>query len=305
MATFRWRVATEGYGWVEDYYSPDLSKNTFFRHRGLCLIPREWVELSEQRLAGRRDQQVVGPEGWYWACRVYEPLKACSGLFRTFAATEVTPEGICAFADEYGHLGEGATWTWEVSNKPDFASEEEREEYEYTRDFVAVPQSFEDWQDAILKMRKAVSLWERFVRDRADERAARQLQDLVDKQLTDIRVQARFQLVPRPRNQPPLHLVPSTLLGALWVQLAEAVSGDKVLHQCQACRRWFELSPETNRISRVYCSDACRSRAYRSRKERARELAAAGTPIRKIARMLDSDEQTVAGWVEGKEGDKG
>ena len=37
--------------------------------------------------------------------REYSPLKDVNGLFRTFAETEPTPEGVLKFADQYGSLG--------------------------------------------------------------------------------------------------------------------------------------------------------------------------------------------------------
>jgi transposase len=48
-----------------------------------------------------------------------------------------------------------------------------------------------------------------------------------------------------------------------------------------------------------YCSDACKSRAYRTRKAKARKLWAGGKDksVKEIAQQLDVEEATVTGWL--------
>jgi hypothetical protein len=66
-----------------------------------------------------------------------------------------------------------------------------------------------------------------------------------------------------------------TLLSALWVQFALAVTGQKTYRQCQdkACRIWFEVSPAKGRADKKYCSHTCRTRAYRERMAQAAQRA--------------------------------
>src|SRR5207249_11188065 len=71
------------------------------------------------------------------------------------------------------------------------------------------------------------------------------------------------------RNSLGLHLVPSSLHRAMWLQFAQAIGGNKSFRRCLECGKWFEVSPKTTRSDREYCSDQCRSKAYRDRKERA------------------------------------
>ena len=59
---------------------------------------------------------------------------------------------------------------------------------------------------------------------------------------------------------------PDSLIGLLWYQLAQAVEGNEEFRQCDDCTTWFRVAPQVARKSRLYCSDACRSRAYRKRK---------------------------------------
>jgi hypothetical protein len=62
-----------------------------------------------------------------------------------------------------------------------------------------------------------------------------------------------------------IYFVPSNLIGAMWLQLAEAVGGHKNYRECKQCGRWFELHPDVARTNRIYCSSACRAKAYRER----------------------------------------
>lgn len=62
-----------------------------------------------------------------------------------------------------------------------------------------------------------------------------------------------------------LYTMPNSLIGALWLQLAESIDGHKEFRQCESCRNWFELAPDKARADKLYCSQACRSRAYRRR----------------------------------------
>jgi hypothetical protein len=100
-----------------------------------------------------------------------------------------------------------------------------------------------------------------------------------------------------------LRLSPTNLLQAIWVQFGLAVSGRKNHRRCSVCKDWFELSPEVARTNRLFCSVACRNRAYRGRKEQARRLHAEGKTLREIARELDTTESVVRGWVDRRKKD--
>jgi hypothetical protein len=96
-----------------------------------------------------------------------------------------------------------------------------------------------------------------------------------------------------------LRLVPRTLLGALWLQFAQAIAEDKAFRRCAECGLWFELSPSVGRKDKRFCSGACRTRAHRGRREKAWQLHKQGRSARDIARELDSDAATVKGWLAG------
>lgn len=60
-----------------------------------------------------------------------------------------------------------------------------------------------------------------------------------------------------------LYLCPKNLLGAMWVQFSEIIDQRKTIASCEACGVWFERARKDKR----HCSDSCRVRAMRSRKE--------------------------------------
>jgi hypothetical protein len=114
--------------------------------------------------------------------------------------------------------------------------------------------------------------------------------------------QLAAQVVPRMAANTPEGLLtlsyePHTLRGALWLQLAEAISQNKQLRRCDFCGRWFEVSPRATGKPRLFCSNACRVKAYKRRQIDAHALYNTGTPIPEIAAQLGSNTDTVRGWL--------
>jgi len=93
-----------------------------------------------------------------------------------------------------------------------------------------------------------------------------------------------------------LHVVPTSLAAALWLQFAKTIEGDKEHRQCEQCSRWFEVAAE-KREDAKFCQNACRSKAYRERQKTARKLRSEGVALREIARRLESDTKTVKRWI--------
>ena len=60
---------------------------------------------------------------------------------------------------------------------------------------------------------------------------------------------------------------PPDLRTALWLQFGEAAAYEKVFGTCQTCSAAFELKPPQTRSNRKFCSDWCRTKAYRDRKK--------------------------------------
>jgi hypothetical protein len=104
------------------------------------------------------------------------------------------------------------------------------------------------------------------------------------------------------RDRLGLYIVPEGLIGALWLQFARAVERDAQFRQCTECTTWFEVAPGRGRADKQFCSTACRTRAYRKRQTEAVRLHGEGRSIEEIAYQLQSDPETVRGWIEREGG---
>jgi hypothetical protein len=62
-----------------------------------------------------------------------------------------------------------------------------------------------------------------------------------------------------------LHIVPDTLLAAMWLQCARVLTENPTFKACEKCGKWFEISPEMRRKSTMYCSAKCKVAAHRAR----------------------------------------
>jgi hypothetical protein len=92
-------------------------------------------------------------------------------------------------------------------------------------------------------------------------------------------------------------IVPANLVGALWLQYAQSLTSHTSYRRCQECGTWFAVSPDKNRTDRLFCDNPCRSRAYRGRQAKARQLAAQGISLDAIAEELKTDAKTAEKWV--------
>ena len=102
-------------------------------------------------------------------------------------------------------------------------------------------------------------------------------------------------------------IVPTTLLGGIWMQFALAYLEAKKYRECHnaECKYggWFEVAkpksdrPRRQRADARYCSTDCQTHAYRRRKEQARRLHNKGLSIAEIARELDVKEKSVENWT--------
>ena len=101
------------------------------------------------------------------------------------------------------------------------------------------------------------------------------------------------------RGRPALRFEAPTLVSLLWVQMADAVANDRTFGRCRECGRWFAVAPGAARGHRRTCSNACRSRSFRERQERARQMYTAQKSFEEIAKELDSDVATVRKWITG------
>jgi hypothetical protein len=325
---FLWRVAEGGYRWVDS---------------------RPAFEPRQQRQSFLTDGRPVGTAGW--RVMQYQPLAAFSGLFRVFADTEPSRDGIKGFADRFGPLGGDI-------EKPIPLHHQART--------PGVPlgtgEPLSAWSDEILTMRYAIDIWEaartgdvarlervinwkpdgsgveiaghpgvprgqlpeaparverawiagthlgddvlgRFVPGDLVKPALHYLQSKINEKLKG-RASPRL-LWDANRERLGLYIMPAGLVGALWLQFARAVERDSQFRQCAECGIWFELARGTARADKLYCSTPCRTRAYRRRQAEAARLHGQGLSFDDIAREVESEPETVRGWIERKGGSSG
>ena len=96
-----------------------------------------------------------------------------------------------------------------------------------------------------------------------------------------------------------LFMVPSTLIGCLWLQLADAIAGFQKFRLCESCRKPMLVAAEGSgyRTNRKTCSNACRIRLYSGRKLEARQLRDQKLSVREIAKRLDTGVEQVKRWI--------
>jgi hypothetical protein len=299
----------------------------------LLLVPRGYGTPAESKEA-------------YWkagALPDYIFFSRNPALFRTFAATPLTQEGVKDFAEEYGMMG--------------IHTNKEREVWE----------SLAEWVREINEMRLAVGLWDLHRQGSAHvlARLFHRGDTCVQRGVTAGWILGRFEPFPAPSpadaplwperpfrfsltvasppeewssgflgkafdvlshlvnrhiehtihpqlmgsgdpqtGRPHLYQCPRTILGGLWLQFAEAIAGGNEQRACKLCGRWFEISTGRNgsRKDRLFCSDACKSKDYRTRRDRARQLKAEGWRVPAIATELDTDVATVKKWTSKRMG---
>jgi hypothetical protein len=337
---FRWPVASAGYSW----------------------------RTAQRREAKRRERQAIpillpteAKQGTTW----YMPMSDEPALFRVFADTQTTRDGIKDFADRFGLLGCGSRFSDEL-----FAQILLSERGLPT---VLTPEPLSDWLSQVLSMRQAVALWDmvaagniaglaqvvfwrngglqfepkdawlfpdwnqpagsgvfpanppwfegleidaatpkRLIQEKwkrptglqeADylEAAVTVVESIANDYMSPARGLIQSRLIADPRTgRPVLRHVPESLSGAIWLQFAAAVSEGKRFRTCKQCGRWFELPQRGARLPREFCTDACKSRSYRGRQDRAGELHDQGKTFKEIAAELDADTNTVKRWIKNR-----
>ena len=143
-------------------------------------------------------------------------------------------------------------------------------------------------------------LLERFEHGEVLKPARLYLQEVVNHSLAEL-VAPRLLWKAPDRNEMGLFLVPSTLIGGLWLQLADAIAGFQKFRLCEneSCRKPMLVAAEGSgyRTNRKTCSNACRIRLYSGRKLEARRLHDKKVSVREIAKRLDTEVDQIKRWI--------
>lgn len=122
------------------------------------------------------------------------------------------------------------------------------------------------------------------------------IQRLANRKLGEHGVTARL-LWDQHRSRLNLHMVPSNLIGCIWLQFARAVDGNRDYRQCEECRKWFEATPQVTRSDRRFCTPSCKASAHRKKIAEARKMYADGVSVSEISKRLGAASESVKGWV--------
>lgn len=250
----------------------------------------EWITAVLWRIPGDPIRTELKPRDW-GSIGVF--LHKFPVLYRDFAETEPTFEGITRFVSSYGFLGQN---TYVVEDKDGL---------------MRWGESMQEWVSEIHKMRLLQSLWkqiqeraegkvfETYVeRPQADKarfrserwgfwepesgrldenfdlrylpperdkdgipyRMAKTVFDRTLRRAIRQTCNVDFELV----NDPQIELHPKGLLGAMYLQfLDEVLGGSPPLKRCPSCGEYFRAEHR----SRVYCEPKCRQKMYRLNKE--------------------------------------
>jgi len=278
--------------------------------------------------------------------RIYAPLLDHPALFKTFADTPQSPEGIAEFANRYGFLGFAeivGSVSATRSELPASVAETFGTSQAIRRRTGTVGEPVEAWFSEIGAMADMLRIWE--AAQGTDQHAlAQRIEWQTDKLVTfrdsvggcEVIADSHFhpelltrmnpgdlvfpaKLMVQERTNQKLRklkvsaqllwnsnwsalevsLVPSSLLGCMWLQFARAIGGDKSYRACENCKRWFEIGGGTlgGRSDKRYCCGTCKAAAHAKKRVRARRLYRSGRMPADIAQKLDTPIGTVKGWI--------
>lgn len=262
--------------------------------------------------------------------RRYRPLVDQPALFRIFADTETTPDAVLKFTNKYGRLGKGveseistfrhrqgsialtgeyfsawikemtlmretiARWDTVLGDKDlktcwRLAKQSKTPELFFSRFGSIGSSSSGSWLDGIFGNLPI----------KPDKASVAALENVAGVLSSRLRLLTSIDVVFQP-SYPPVAVcvIPESLLGAMWLQFALAVNNGFNYARCRECGKWFKSEPESGRVTKQYCSGACRSKSYRSRMDQAYSLSVHGTSIEDIAKELDTDPATIHRWLE-------
>lgn len=236
----------------------------------------------------------------------YEPL-AEPMMFAELGETERSPEGYSAFATRWGPLTEKQEGVLEEGREAESGYvaaeriqiwENETANFAETYNFWKKLSSEEgpdlDWIPPLLSNPRIEMSWPDTIRQIGTPRSKSELEragwilfnKLVSQHLTRLKVAPRL-FFNADTRQPALRIAPPNLIGAAWLQLAEAADQGRVVFRCQApkCGQLRVKNPKCRSGRVYYCNDACKMRAQRQRST-ARRLKGDGKTIPAIAKQL-------------------
>jgi endogenous inhibitor of DNA gyrase (YacG/DUF329 family) len=236
----------------------------------------------------------------------YRPFsRAHATLFRTFAGLDLTPDAVLAFANQYGMLGAPVVRHL-LNDYPPTVPGQMDGAHSVRRLAKGFPGRLGEIFD-LNKPTTDVWCWVEQIRRLSEfVRTSQVLRD-EPRIAGSLLISANMALA---MTAPPhlewsdserafhLRLRPSSLIGALWLQAVVAVSEDKRFPPCPICGTPLEISRSGGaRTDAVFCSNKCKSRDYRQRRDKALRLALRKRTPAQIALKLGTNIATVRRWL--------
>jgi hypothetical protein len=226
-------------------------------------------------------------------------------LFRTFAATEPTREGVLGFANLYGLLGPPVGRVFHPDGRVDalpvdalrhpYVGEGLLSSRGFVGELLEAPDQSDPWS------------WVAQIKD------LRAFLELADAKKSIVRLPLLERLASRylsqtvgyrlvaggDENTLHLRLGPHSLIGVLWFQAVQSLAYPTKFVPCRVCAVPIEISrsPTGTRSDAMFCSNKCKSRDYRARRAEARVLAGRGMKTSEIATKLRTTPPTTRKWL--------
>jgi hypothetical protein len=267
---FVWPVACSGYRWVS------VERDVAHAH----LEAARAAVFGAPRLPTATDSRCLVEVDPRAGNRLSEPCEAGIALHRALAQLQPTEARIVSFAKRWGFLG----FEWlsgGTTDPPSPPLRETRLGWQHAVDTLAAAVRLHDAiTDAdVARMRSTITQVDpdyetRDWRDNPDpsptetgRRARIALSAQINARLA---LYARAGVFPQdaPEDGYALGWQPLCLLGAAWIELAEALGGVRQFRRCarDGCPRWFKVEPHRTRTDRAYCGPTCRVHIYHQRK---------------------------------------
>jgi hypothetical protein len=256
--------------------------------------------------------------------RKYRPLaRSSSGLFCEFSVVEPTPEAILGFARRFGRLGYpvqrmplllGGARVDPDAFLPSGIAQRGMKALGGTESFVEPFECAPDDGESIAwSWKSQITLMAEFVRWLRDGSLPSNVETVLTRDAANeldtmshcMRVNSLLAATIAPRLTPigkerlfRFRFEPRSLLGAMWLQAAQAAAEGMTFRQCDSCGRPIAIARTTGaRSDSKFCSDACKSRSYRTRQALARVLAKNGWTSARIAKKFHTTTTTVRRWI--------
>ena len=240
----------------------------------------KWPVAADYRVVGGMEIRAVAGEAI-----LYEPLRDPPTLHREFADLE--PDEYLLFARQFGILGLGGE-TEQFS-----AWDAERKDVKKALSFIDALQGrdWPGWEERLISRRVSATFGTgpRFLRmSRTWVRDA--LHELLNRKLRVLTCGSFGGKV-----RPAAILVPASLLGAIWLLIADAASGRSDTITCLHCGQWVKIgkSDGGRRNTSKFCSVRCRVGTYQRRSRFGDALLADGESPDRVAYLAGLSRKAV------------